>query len=138
LSVAERRSGASQIVLRWEGLCIQNIQNGQRSLSNIPTEITFQNGEIRNARKNCIGVENVKITNVKMINNRIHYCGHDRLDHGVYLSGSNHLVEYNEFYNNPDHGMRQYYKHSIGNSNSIVRYNYIHDNWLARHLDWFR
>ncbi len=104
------------------------IQNGGKGVLKIPTGITFQNGEIRNARKNCIGVQNQEITNVKVINNKLHHCGRDKFDHGVYLSGSNHLVEHNEIYNIAGHGVHQYHKYSTGSDNLIVRYNYIHDN----------
>jgi hypothetical protein len=104
------------------------IQNRGKHVPKIPAGITFQNGEIRKAQKNCIGVQNIEITYVKVINNRIHHCGRDRLDHGVYLTGSNHLVEYNEIYGNSGHGIHQYYKYSMGNNGSVVRYNYVHDN----------
>jgi hypothetical protein len=37
-------------------------------------------------------------------------------------------VEYNEIYGNSGHGIHQYYKYSMGNNGSVVRYNYVHDN----------
>jgi parallel beta-helix repeat protein len=95
-------------------------------INNKSHHIRILNSELTNAISNCLGVQGAS-DSVEVINNKIHDCGVSNQHHGVYLRGSNNLVEGNEIYNNYGHGVHQWSSHESSN-NTIVRYNDIHDN----------
>lgn len=98
-------------------------------INNGGSYVRIQNSEIKNAaRSNCIGIQNAQSSFIEILNSRIHDCGASDQHHGVYLRGSNHLVEGNEVYNISGHGVHLWNKHDPDNNNNVVRYNYIHDN----------
>jgi hypothetical protein len=89
--------------------------------------IVMQNLEVKGAPGNCIAIQG-GTNSTQVVNSKIHDCGADRLDHGIYLTGSNNLVEGNEIYNISGHGIHLWSKFSPENNNNVIRYNYIHDN----------
>jgi parallel beta-helix repeat protein len=122
-------SGQSYIVL--DGLVIDaervnvqgiRINDKGRADSN---HIRLLNLEVKNApANNCIGV---KGNFIEIRGSRIHHCGSSKLHHGIYLRGSNHLVEGSEVYANYGFGIHQY--DPTGTSdNVVVRYNHVYDN----------
>lgn len=86
--------------------------------------ITLQNSQILNSsQESCITITG---TDHKIINNIVHDCGDNVLDHGIYIGLSESaLVEYNEVYN-VRFGFGIHLYHSPIN-NAIVRYNRVHD-----------
>lgn len=118
--------------LKVDGSLIRSSDNSngiyaQKNRSVIPVGIIIKNSEITGARMSCIGIQNVEIAGWLVANNKLHNCGLDNHDHGLYLGGSNHIVEHNEIYDNAGHGIHLYNR-AIGNSNNIIRYNYVHGN----------
>jgi Right handed beta helix region len=97
-------------------------------INNGASYLIIRNMEVKNAPGNCIGIQTTESTDVQIINSKVHDCGTTKLDHGVYLRGSNHLVERNEIYNNVGHGVHQWNKKKPANNNNIIRYNYVHNN----------
>jgi hypothetical protein len=89
--------------------------------------ITLQNMEIKNARKNCILLQTDN-TYIGIFDSKIYGCGSSTLDHGIYLTGSNNVIEGNEIYDNSGHGIHQYRAGCSNCSNNIVSYNYIYGN----------
>jgi parallel beta-helix repeat protein len=66
---------------------------------------------------------------VEFINNKIHHNGRSWLDHGLYLTGSNNLLEGNEIYSNSGYGVHIYSATAGDNpSNNIIRGNIVRDN----------
>jgi hypothetical protein len=60
--------------------------------------ITVKNSFLINStNSNCIAVQ--PGNNFQLINNVVHNCGVSNLTHGVYLRGSNHLIEGNKIFN---------------------------------------
>jgi hypothetical protein len=89
-----------------------------------PSFITVQNSVLMNARSsNCVGVQ--PGNTFRFANNIIHDCGETSLAHGIYLRGSDHLVERNEIFNSAGYGVHLYWESASTNRN-IVRYNHIH------------
>jgi parallel beta-helix repeat protein len=86
----------------------------------------LQNSIIRNGSSNCVTVQG-SVINSTISNNVIHDCGVDRLQHGIYLRNSGHVVEGNEIYNITGLGVHLY-DSAGGVSNNIIRHNYIHHN----------
>jgi parallel beta-helix repeat protein len=114
-----------------DGLVIDasNVSVHAIRVNNGASYVRIINSEVKNAaRGNCIGIQNARSNFVEIINSRIHDCGANNQHHGVYLRGSNHLVERNEIYNISGHGVHLWNKHDPTNNNNIVRYNYVHDN----------
>jgi hypothetical protein len=98
-------------------------------INNGASHVIIRNMEVKNApRFGCIAIKSAQSTDVQVVNSRLHHCGTTNQDHGVYLRGSNHLVERNEIYNNSGHGVHQWNKRQSKNDHNIVRYNSIHDN----------
>jgi parallel beta-helix repeat protein len=99
--------------------------------ANAPTNVTFQNGEIKNFSGN--GVEMFADSN-KILNTKIHDNATNTTDgppHGLYISGSNNLFQGNEVYNNGFYGFHVYKQGSNTVTNNIIRNNLIHHNGLA-------
>jgi hypothetical protein len=92
------------------------------------SHLIIRNMEVKNATANCVSIQTTESTNVQISDSKIHHCGTTNLDHGIYLRGSNHLVERNEIYDNSGHGVHQWNKRQPKNDNNIVRYNSIHNN----------
>ena len=114
-----------------DGLVIDatNVSVHAIRVNNGASYVRITNSEIKNAkRSNCIAIQNAQSQFVEILNSRIHDCGSTNQHHGVYLRGSNHLVERNEIYNNSGHGVHQWNKREPNNDNNIVRYNSIHHN----------
>jgi parallel beta-helix repeat protein len=99
----------------------------QNSSSQVAHHITLQNMEIKNAGKNCVLVQNDN-TYIRLLDSKIHNCGGSSQDHGIYLTGSNNLIEGNEIYDNSGHGVHQYLTGCSTCDNNIISYNYIHGN----------
>jgi hypothetical protein len=91
--------------------------------------IRLQNVEVMNAHQsNCIGVQNEKQHDLQFINVKAHHCGNNTsYHHGLYLKGSNNLVDRSQFYNNAGEGV-QLYGSITGNSNNTIRNSVMHDN----------
>jgi Right handed beta helix region len=122
-------SGQSYIIL--DGLVIDakhvNVQgiriNSTRTIDS--NHIRLFNLEVKNApSSNCVGV---KGTFIEIRASKFHHCGATKFHHGVYLQGSNNLVEGSEIYNNYGFGIHQYDRSGTSN-NVVVRYNYIYNN----------
>lgn len=89
--------------------------------------VRFQNGEVKNGRASGILTGG---NNNEFINLKIHTNGSSKLDHGLYIFGSNNLIERNEIYNNAGYGVHLYYGGG-GVNNNIVRSNISHNNGTA-------
>jgi parallel beta-helix repeat protein len=122
-----------QRYVTFEGLIVdaRNVTNQgiriQNSQTQIAQHITLKNMEIRYAGKNCILVQNDN-TYIRILDSKIHGCGQSTQDHGVYLTGSNNLIEGNEIYDNSGHGVHQYHTGCRACSHNIISYNYVHGN----------
>ena len=99
----------------------------QHSSTAAAHSITLQNMEIKNAGKNCIFVQNDN-RHIRILDSKIHNCGGSTLDHGIYLRGSNNVIEGNEIYDNSGHGVHQYSTGCGTCSDNIISYNYVHGN----------
>jgi hypothetical protein len=93
--------------------------------------IRVENSILRNASNgDCVGTVqggSTPSSDLQFVNNKVHDCGFDNQNHGLYVSGNNLLVDGNETYNNSGHGIHVY-EGSFNTDNAIVRYNYTHDN----------
>jgi len=91
--------------------------------------VRIQNSEVKNARNsNCLGIQDASSNFVEIISSKFHHCGSTRLHHGVYLRGSNHLVERSEVFNISGYGVHQWNSHSFPNDRNVIRFNDVHDN----------
>lgn len=96
--------------------------------SNGSHHIRLQNVEVKNApRSGCLFVQNGLEHDLQFINVKGHNCGSTSYHHGLYLRGSNHLVDHCEFYSNAGDGI-QLYNSVGGNSNNTIRNSSLHDN----------
>ncbi len=102
-----------------EGLVIENGAH----------HIRFQNGEIRNARRQGV----LGMVDSEILNSSIHDNGTDASagQHGLYVTGDNNLVEGCDIYNNAYYGI-QTYDAGGGPDNNIFRNNRIHNNGRIR------
>ena len=101
--------------------------------SGIPTHIRFTGGEIKNAPASGLLVEaaNGAPTDIQILNNAIHDNGANYLDHGIYISGNNVLVDHNRIYNNQGFGVQIYGGTTFNPSecsNNVISNNYIYGN----------
>jgi len=91
--------------------------------------IRVQNCEIRNARLS--GVALFASFN-EIINCKVHDNGSTDFDHGLYITGSNNLVEGSQIYHNAGWGVHIYTGTGSGADNNIVRDNEIYENaWVG-------
>jgi parallel beta-helix repeat protein len=97
-------------------------------INNGASHLVLRNMEVKNARGNCIGIQYAPSKDVQIINSKLHHCGTTDQDHGIYLKGSNHVVEHNEIYNNSGHGVHLWNKRQPNNDNNVIRYNHIYNN----------
>jgi hypothetical protein len=90
------------------------------------SHIRFQNGELKNA-----GGQGVLsgASFLEFINMKIHHNGDTGADHGLYLTGSDILIEKSEIYSNSSFGVHIYDGEGIYRpSRNIVRNNIFHSN----------
>jgi hypothetical protein len=93
------------------------------------TNVTLDGIELRNGYKSCATGFSSGFT---VINSIVHDCGlsGEYLWHGLYISGSNILIERSKFYNNAGYSIHCY----SGTSNcdsSIIRYNLVYNSGIA-------
>lgn len=81
--------------------------------------IRIQNAEIKNAKNQGILVGS---TGSEFINLNIHHNGGDRLSHGIYVTGTNNLIERCNIHENAGYGIHVY------NSGGGVHNNTLHSN----------
>jgi parallel beta-helix repeat protein len=67
----------------------------------------------------------------EIINCEVHDNGSTEFEHGLYITGSNNLVEGSQIYNNAGWGVHMYNGSGQGTNDNIVRGNEIHNNAQA-------
>ncbi|MTK53252.1 right-handed parallel beta-helix repeat-containing protein [Paludibacter sp.] len=99
--------------------------------NNTAHHIRIQNCELKHAKTNGIFVDAESDHN-EFINLKIHDNGTSDFDHGMYITGSNNLIEKCEIYRNAGWGIHIYTEHKPARANyNIVRRNNIHNNARA-------
>jgi len=92
--------------------------------------VRIEDSEIKNApNSNCIGIQDYASHHITFTNLKVHNCGAigSNQHHGIYLRGSDHIVEKSEIYNITGHGIHQWGSKKE-NHNVIIRGNRCHDN----------
>jgi parallel beta-helix repeat protein len=107
------------------------IDGGGVSFQNGAHHIRLQNGEVRNT--NTQGIQGWYVSNIELINLRIHHNGSSdpaqgRLDHGIYIAITNALIEGCDIYENTGFGIQIYDSSGSRADGTIIRNNRIHDN----------
>lgn len=96
--------------------------------NNTAHHIRIQNCELKHAKTNGIFVDAASGHN-EFINLKIHDNGASDFDHGMYISGSDNLIEKCDIYRNAGWGIHIYTEHKPESANyNIVRRNNIHEN----------
>jgi hypothetical protein len=96
--------------------------------NNTAHHIKIQNCELKHAKTNGIFVDAESGYN-EFINLKIHDNGSSDFDHGMYITGSNNLIEKCEIYRNAGWGIHIYTEHKPESANyNIIRSNNIHEN----------
>ena len=122
-----------QSYVTYDGLIVDGVNVNyhgiriQHSSTAAAHSITLQNMEIKNAGKNCIFVQDNN-RHIRILDSKIHNCGGSTQDHGIYLRGSNNLIDGNEIYDNSGHGIHQYRLGCSTCSDNIISYNDVHGN----------
>lgn len=99
--------------------------------NNTAHHIRIQNCELKHAKTNGIFVDS-ESNNNEFINLKIHDNGASDFDHGMYISGSNNMIEKCDIYRNAGWGIHIYTEHKPESANyNIVRRNNIHENARA-------
>ena len=84
--------------------------------------------EIKNFRASGILVTGNTESFHEFINLNIHHNGASNLDHGIYLTSGNNLVERSEVHHNKGYGIHLYNGNTTAANNNIIRNNRVHDN----------
>jgi len=102
-------------------------------MTDVTTDIILENVEFIGSDYTCVDASlggssggGYATRRITVRNNYIHDCGVDALDHGVYLRGSDHVIEGNHIHDVSGSGVHSYGISSSVN-NHIVRYNISHD-----------
>ena len=131
--VIDLRGGRSYITLSGLVIDATNVMNFAIRLREAVHHIRIENSEAKNAFKNsCIsmsGNDSYLNHHVTFSNLKVHDCGDEVLDHGIYLRGTDHIIENSEIYNIFSHGIHIYSTDSSGaNDRHVVRNNRVHNN----------
>ncbi len=90
----------------------------------------LNHSEIKNAPYECIGINDATSHDNSIMNSKFHNCGFGtggEPQHGIYLRGSNNLVEGNEVYKTAGFCIHLWNGNDRPNDNNIIRRNYVHD-----------
>ncbi|GAT63992.1 right-handed parallel beta-helix repeat-containing protein [Paludibacter jiangxiensis] len=99
--------------------------------NNTAHHIRIQSCELKQAKTNGIFVDSESNHN-EFISLKIHDNGTTDFDHGMYICGSNNLIEKCDIYRNAGWGIHIYTEHKPESANyNIVRRNNIHENARA-------
>ncbi len=89
-----------------------------------PHHIRIMNSEVMNSPRNGLYVD-ANVQSLELINIRVHDNGQTDLNHGIYIQGSNVLIDHSAFYRNSGWGIHIY----GGTCNdNMVRYTRSYDN----------
>ena len=107
------------------------IDGGGVSFQSGAHHIRLQNSEIKNT--NTQGIQGWYVSNIELINLKVHDNGSSdpvqaRLDHGIYMSIPNALIENCDIYNNSGYGIQIYDSSGSRSDGTIIRNNRIHGN----------
>jgi parallel beta-helix repeat protein len=100
-------------------------------LSNGANHVRVQNSEMKNARAQGVliarGSGGTDFNEFKNVN--VHSNGRTaRYDHGIYIEGSNNLVEGSQIHHNAAYGVHVFMSGGSTTSNNVIRDNIIHNN----------
>jgi parallel beta-helix repeat protein len=125
-------SGQNHITL--SGLIIDGSRVSVQGIrfSEIVHHIRIQNSEVKNApSSNCIGVSGTNdylVHHLTFSNLKIHNCGFDGQHHGIYLRGTDDVIEDCEIYNISGYGVHIWDSSTRNDSRHTVRSNRVHNN----------
>jgi parallel beta-helix repeat protein len=88
------------------------------------------NSEVKNAPYECIGINDATSHDNSIRSSKVHDCGFGapkEPQHGIYLRGSNNIVEDSEVYRTAGFCIHLWNGNDRPNDNNIIRYNYVHD-----------
>ena len=95
--------------------------------------VRIVNSTLQNGQYNCVYIDDSSVANIEVINSRVHDCQLSSVadhGHGIYLHGSGHIVEGNEFYETAPNAQSyavHMYDPSGQTDGNVVSSNYFHN-----------
>ena len=90
--------------------------------------VRVQDCEVKNSRLSGILVTGNSSSYHEFINLNVHHNGTTRLDHGLYLSSGNNLIEKSKVHHNKGYGLHIYNGSTTAANNNILRNNTVYNN----------